>query len=61
MSKVGGTVLHVLDSRTASPSSSGHAIQNTWSVLAGSANNGLDEGGEGGGKTGEYTERDRVE
>lgn len=26
------------------PSSSGHAIQNTWSVLAGSANNGLDEG-----------------
>lgn len=58
MSKVGGTVLHVLDSRTAS---SGHAIQNTWSVLAGSANNGLDEGGEGGGKTREYTERDRVE
>ena len=48
MSKVGGTVLHVLHSlEPRPPSSSGHAIQNTWSVLAGSANNGLDEG-EGG-------------
>lgn len=48
MSKVGGTVLHVLHSlEPRPPSSSRHAIQNTWSVLAGSANNGLDEG-EGG-------------
>lgn len=37
MSKVG--TMHVLDSQ-ASPSSSSLAIQNTWSVLAGSANNG---------------------
>lgn len=56
MSKVGGTVLHVLDSRPLS--SSGRAIQNTWSVLAGSANNGLDERG-GGEKAREYTERER--
>lgn len=55
MSKVGGTVLHVLDSRP--PSSSGRAIQNTWSVLAGSANNGLDERGEG--KRLESTQRER--
>lgn len=63
MSKVGGTVLHVLHSlEPRPPSSSGHAIQNTWSVLAGSANNGLDEG-EGGrrgdGRLRVHTERER--
>lgn len=63
MSKVGGTVLHVLHSlEPRPPSSSRHAIQNTWSVLAGSANNGLDEG-EGGRrgewKAREYTQRER--
>lgn len=48
MSKVG--TMHVLDSQ-ASPSSSSLAIQNTWSVLAGSANNGTV------GKGLEYTDR----
>lgn len=60
MSKVGGTVLHVLHSlEPRPPSSSGHAIQNTWSVLAGSANNGRRGRREERGWKAESTHRER--